>query len=74
MLHVPPVVCRIHLGIRLITRRVHRLDWSKDDMVVLWALAKEVLRTIYQVSKTEQPPTLCFVDGGSPAFQQLEMH
>ena len=57
MLALTPPVCRIHGGIHTITLRVHGPAWSINPVVFIWALAKEVPRTVYRVFKIENPPS-----------------
>jgi len=71
---LPPPVCRIHLGIHLITLRVYGPGWSIDHVVFIWALAKEVPHTFYWVSKIEKPPTVWCGDGSFSPFRQLDIH
>jgi hypothetical protein len=43
-------------------------------MVFIWALAKEVTHTFYQVLKREKPLTVWCGDGGFSPFLQLVIH
>jgi len=74
MLCPPPPVCRIHGGIHTITICVHCPTWSISHVVFIWALAKEVLRTVCRVSRMEIPPTPWCGDDSCSQSRWLVLH
>lgn len=74
ILHLPPSVCEIHLGIHPITQDIYSQVWSSHNVLVRCTLAKYVPGTLYRVSETEKSVTVWCGDGGNCPFRHMVIH